>query len=294
MTHVKLLSVPDSWTVLEIITGLKKAFNWKDEENLIKLLHFERLSNGRKHVRLSFQRPEMIQRMMNEARATNEKDMRSIRINNMTVLFESMNNLKERFIINTMSSNDTETKKTIFAVNCARYAEKKSLISGLDTVNSSIEYVSFNFKACYVKLNDEKSYKKYSKYLTSREFRYKISQTQLSLRKCSKNFESKKAKDKVSNVKRSNAKESSNNVIPKLLETVNQISTNIAKVVETQIPYQANNSAVNICNSMMNRNVDPCNSINALLSMQPPVYNQNFQLMLGLMKLQQFMNNNNF
>lgn len=294
MSHIKLLSVPQSWTLMDIIAGLKRAFNWKNEEESIKLVHLEDLSNGRRHVRVSFHNPEMIKKIMNSAKETNVKDLRSIKINNSSILIQIKNNTQERFKIKYVPADNLKLKKSIIAVQCSRYADKKILISGLKAVNLSIEYISLSHKNCFVKFTDAKSSQKFMKFLASQQFRYKLSVTFVELYKITQNYEKKESNSKLLKTKVESPKQDSNVVIPKLLESVNQISNSIAKVIENQNTSLANNSHINLFNNLVNRNLEPMNNSNALINMQHSFLPQNVQFMLGLMRMHHVMNQNPF
>ena len=167
------------------------------------------------------------------------------------------------------------------------------IISGLRSGNTNLEYISISYKNCFIKFFDVKSCKNYTNYLASKEFRYKLSTTILSLSKFTNHQLKREAKGKKLMKKVDSPKEKTDNKITKLIESVNQISNNIAKVVEIQNNVQTNHSAVNLFNNMLNRQLEPLNnSNNAVINMQQTLLPQNIQFMLGLMRMQQMFNNN--
>lgn len=302
MSHIKLLSVPVNWSINDIISGLKRVFNWEREENEIKLIHFEKLKNGRQHVRMNFIRRETIIGMINAARTTKDKNIKSIELNNNTILFQILNNADERFKITAFEGKQTAEELNVLAIACPRVNDKKIIIDELDKFTHKVQYISHNFNNCFLKFFDNSSCQKYAKFLASREFRFKFSKTVLKLlnyqiRDNKPNLKPRKIvlNNNQHDKKKQYENNSSHNVIPKLLETVTNISNNLDRVIENQNNLQMHNNSIpsNVGNIFPNRNLLTSDN-NALVSNNSIEAQYQMQLMYNMMRMHQFFNRNSF
>lgn len=61
MSHIKLISVPNSWRLKDLIYGLKQDYEWNlTEISNIKLIYLEQQNNNRHHVRMIFYDNQLI------------------------------------------------------------------------------------------------------------------------------------------------------------------------------------------------------------------------------------------
>lgn len=308
MSHIKFLSIPDSWTIKEFIDGVKRTFNWKNEERMIKLVHTESLGNGRKHLRLSFHDKEIMTRMMNAGSLTQDQQIRSAKINKVTILFQIMNNVIERFSISSTKQSNYDTNSSVIYINLPTYNDSKDIIYKLHNNDCKVEYVSFSKNNCFVKFSTSKECHKFMKVLKEQSYRYKIADTLLALNKFKhqKNLSNNEKRNTNNYVKQTNVKRKFENTnysqqsekdetFPKLYKTMTEISTNLAKIVEGQKDIQ-NSKNVDVSNNLVRKNnvMNPydCN-MNSIVEQYPNMAT-NFPLMLGMLRMRNLMNNSLF
>ena len=98
MSHIRFISIPDSWNLKFFLKGLSTTLNWtyKQQEG-IKLIHVEELKNTRSHIRVTFHHHHMLQEIMRADEDTRDRNLKTLMINGTTIFYEVMDNMKERY-----------------------------------------------------------------------------------------------------------------------------------------------------------------------------------------------------
>lgn len=165
MSLVRFISVPEGWTLRDIVFGLRTAVGWERRQmESIKLIHFERTSNNKKHVRISFASKTQLHQLIADCNKTKTENIFSLRINNMTVLMEVMNNAMERFAITDANRSRFTGKSSTVVINFFKNESFFDIINKLSSINSKkVNQISINFLKVFVKfydLSDADSYAK--------------------------------------------------------------------------------------------------------------------------------------
>jgi hypothetical protein len=320
MSHVRLISIPESWSLKYFLKGIYKALNWRDRhQEGIKMIHVESLKNGRCHVRLTFNQHRMLQELMRAGKETRDRNLKSLSINGTTILFEVMDNLKEKFKMTPTKRNPkSNTKSTTVMVSLFW---NDTLFDLMDKIYcckiNQIVYISMNSSNSFVKFINQHDCDRFIKSMTESNYRVKYSYTSLNLHKYNhaitegRNLEHVKPKvAKLHNknnprqlVTKSKAPESDKkDVTDELSQKINEITEKVNQVVTTQnnfmppinvlgpainYPYSYNLSAYNPNLSAFNNNMN-------LLASQYPDRIVNVPMIEGIVRIRNSMYNNSF
>lgn len=152
MTHVKISSVPDSWTPAHFITELCQTLNWKSaEKRMMTLVHVEKLKNKRYLVRIGFTDARMLHKLTSQATKTADPKVFSLRVSQLSVIVELMNNINERFKLQKMRTG--EEFNIVVVKNCYDYVMPELLDRLYRKCGiGQFEYVSFTQHNCFLRL----------------------------------------------------------------------------------------------------------------------------------------------
>lgn len=185
MTHIKISSVPDTWSVSDFIHDLFYKLDWKEaEKKELSLCHIERMKNERYNVRLSFRNKRLIEQLTAKAQRTNDPKVFSIKVSNVSLIVEVLNNLSERFKLE-------KVKTGAFNVFVVKHGAEYIIHKLLDRMDRDygitlVDYVSMTRFNCYIKLARASDVKQFGKCIESIRCNFSRSCTMLMLDKVKK------------------------------------------------------------------------------------------------------------
>lgn len=180
MSHVKFSSVPVAWTAAYFMDELAKTLKLEDKEvDLIKLIHIDIRKNQMQHVRLSFYKSCMIDRIKEKGRRTRNRNVFSFKIADKTILCEIMASSEERF---KLQRTGYVRGQYILLINMKNNENIKNIAKLLcDKFKIRFEYISLHNMRSFIKVENESVFKVLVANLKRENYYYKISETYLHL-----------------------------------------------------------------------------------------------------------------
>jgi hypothetical protein len=308
--------VSESWTIKDFVAGLSRALNWNNkQQNEIKLVHLEGLKNGRKHIRMTFYKQEMIADIEIAGRATRDINLKSLNINGTTVLFEIMNNLMERFKIVPMRKKASATKSSTILVNFNYKDTFKDIINKIEFANiKSFKYLSLLKSDAFISFLSQKDCDKFIQILHSQNYRVNYSHTFLNLLKFNhaltegRNLIPSDNVDLRRKIPKRNDNDVKNEDSGKLIcKKLDEMTHRLEKVVEAQnnnvnnVETQARSQMMPYDMSIFNNNshLFPANMSAfdrnmQMAALQFPNMNINVPLIQGIVRMRNMLSNNPF
>lgn len=284
MSHIRFIDIPDNWNLKDVTLGLKQAMRWSNHElSQIKLIHFEQF-NRKKDLRVTFHQLSLLEEVRKASLATRNHNMIKLSINGTIILCEIMNNLKERFTMSAVKKADVSTRSKTLIIKFFKKDSFNEILRKLNVVNTNkINYVSINQNTVFIMFKEKQECTTFARTMSNNFYSVKYAHTFLNLIKINQatNQNGNLLNDtskviKYNGAKRNNKQENDkpkdnpnvkkNSSKDKLYEKIEEISTKLQEVVNTQNVH--NNMSSNNQNTLYPQMVYP----------SMPIYDRNIQL----------------
>lgn len=321
MSHIRFISIPESWNLKFFLKGLSTTLNWTDKQQEgIKLIHAEDLKNTRRHIRVTFNNHRMLQEIMRAGEETRDRNLKSLMINGSTILYEVMDNLKEKYkLIPTKkpkSNNKSSTAMITLYWN-------DNLIDVIDKIHAckifKIRYISVNNCNAFINFIKQSECDKFVNALSNSNYRVKYSYTSLVLEKFNhaltdgRNLINQRSKlynkKNLANHKTEKSCASNNSINDELSKRLDEMSKKVEKVVESQnnfmppinlqkpitnniVPYDLSMFADN--RHLFRPNMSAFDHNMTMLALQYPERTVNVPMIQGIVGMRNAMYNNPF
>lgn len=180
MSHIKFVSIPEKWTVEYLLQELCRIMRWTESDcDKIKMIHIERKTNERKHVRIAFTDDNMVKEIKRKGRRTSDSDVNTLRIADCSVLLEVVSEDTEKFKIQTVKK--TKEQDTILIKLKSRDSFTDIIRKLSQKANVKFVYITLNKKNSFIKFLNNKYLNEAISYLKREKYEWRYAETTLIL-----------------------------------------------------------------------------------------------------------------